>query len=270
MTKLGLIAGNGAFPMIFAQNARRLGYSITAVAHTEETDPELEQIVDHIHWIKLGQFGRLIKVLKDGGITKAVMIGGIKKTHLFSKIRPDIRGLALLRRVVERKDDVLLCAIAADLEGEGIEIVESTFGLTDVLADEGVLTSRKPKATEKADISYGWDIVKEIGRMDIGQCLVVKDKVVVGVETVEGTDTTIERGGRLAKSGASVIKRSKPQQDLRFDLPTVGPHTVNVMREVGATALALEAGKCVMLNKSIMLRAANNAGITVVGLPAGT
>lgn len=268
MTMIGLIAGNGNFPRLFAQNARSLGYSVSAVAHKEETDPALEEVVDHIHWVKIGQFGRLIKALKGDGVTKAVMIGGVKKTHLFSKVQPDMRGLALLRRVVGRKDDVLLRAIAAELEGEGIEIIESTFGLTDVLADEGVLTTRKPKASEKADIAYGWDIVQEIGRMDIGQCVVVKDKVIVAVETVEGTDPTIERGGRLAKTGASVIKRSKPQQDLRFDLPTVGPQTIEVMKDVGATALALEVGKCVMLEKSVMLRAANNAGITVVGLLA--
>ncbi|MBQ27477.1 MAG: hypothetical protein CMH81_04970 [Nitrospiraceae bacterium] len=267
MTKIGLIAGNGQFPRLFAKNARRLGYSVSAVAHTEETDPNLEEVVDHIHWVKLGQLGRLIKALKDDGITKAVMIGGVKKTHFFSKIRPDMRGLALLRRVGGREDDLLLRAIAEELATEGIEIIEQTFGLTEVLADEGVLTARKPKAAEKADIDYGWDIVKEIGRMDIGQCVVVKDNVIVAVETVEGTDITIERGGRFAKAGASVIKRSKLQQDLRFDLPTVGPQTVKVMKEVGATALALEAGKCVMLEKSVMLSVANKAGITVVGLP---
>ena len=267
MTTIGLIAGNGEFPRLFAQNARRLGYLVSAVAHKEETDPTLAEFVDHIHWVKIGQFGRLINALKGDGVTKAVMIGGVKKTHLFSKIQPDIRGLALLRRVVERKDDILLRAIAEELQDEGIEIIESTFGLTDILAEEGVLTTRKPKAPEQADIAYGWDIVKEIGAMDIGQCVVVKDKVVVAVEAVEGTDSTIERGGRLAKGGASVIKRSKPQQDLRFDLPTVGPRTIKVMKEVGAKALALEAGKCVMLEKAVMLKAANKAGITVVGLP---
>ncbi len=268
MKTIGLIAGNGQFPLLFAQNARRLGYSVSAIAHKEETLPDLDQHVDRIHWIKLGQFGRLIKALKGDGVTRAVMIGGIKKTHLFSKIRPDIRGLALLRRVIERKDDVLLRAIAAELEEEGIQIIESTFGLSDVLADEGVLTTRKPTSAEKEDIAYGWDVVKEIGRMDIGQCVVVKDKVVVAVEAVEGTDSTIERGGRLAKAGAAVIKRSKPQQDLRFDLPTVGPQTITVMKDVGATALALEVGKCVILDKAATLRAANKAGITVVGLPA--
>jgi len=266
MNKLGLIAGNGNFPRLFAENARRLGYSVTAVAHKEETDPTLENVVDHFYWIALGQLGKLIEILRAEGITKAVMIGGVKKTHLFSKVRPDIRGLSLLKRVLGHEDDILLRAIAEELEGEGIQIIESTFGLTDVLAEEGVLTSRKPKDSEKADISYGWDIVREIGRMDIGQCIVVKDGVVVGVETVEGTDITIERGGRLAQSGASVIKRSKPQQDLRFDLPTVGPTTVAVMKKVGATALALEAGKCVMLDKATMLRDANKAGISVIGL----
>tara|TARA_B100000315_G_scaffold259079_1_gene313513 strand:- start:2185 stop:2991 length:807 start_codon:yes stop_codon:yes gene_type:complete len=268
MKKIGLIAGNGQFPRLFAQNARRLGYSVSAVAHKEETDPALEEFVDHFYWIKLGQLGRLIKLLKDDGVTKAVMIGGVKKTHFFSKIQPDMRGLALLRRVVGRKDDLLLRAIAEEIESEGIEIIEQTFGLTGVLADEGVLTIRNPKVSEKSDIDYGWDIVKEIGRMDIGQCVVVKDNVVVAVETVEGTDTTIERGGLLAKPGVSVIKRSKLQQDLRFDLPTVGPQTLTVMKEVGATALALEAGKCVMIEKEVMLRIANEAGITVIGLPA--
>ena len=264
---IGLIAGNGQFPCLFARNARRLGYFVSAVAHKGETDPNLAQVVDHIHWVKLGQLGSLINALKSDGVTKAVMIGGIRKTHIFSRIQPDVRGLALLRRVVERKDDALLRAIAAELEAEGIEIIDSTFGLTDVLADEGVLSVRKPKASEQADIAYGWDIVREIGRMDIGQCVLVKDKVVVAVETVEGTDATIQRGGRLAQGRASVIKRSKPQQDLRFDLPTVGPQTITVMKEVGATALALETGKCIMLEKTVMIRAADSAGITVVGVP---
>ncbi len=264
--RIGLIAGNGRFPIIFAENAKRLGYAVSAVAHIGETAPELEQYVERIHWIKVGQFNKLIQALKEDGVRQAVMLGGIKKTHVFTTVRPDLRALALFSRLKQWKDDAILREVATELEGEGIQIRESTFGLRGILVEEGSLTERSPSKKEWEDIRYGWEVAQDIGRLDIGQCVVVKDRVVVAVEAVEGTDEAIRRGGVLAGEGAVVVKRSKPQQDLRFDLPAVGPATVEVMASVKATVLALEADRSVLLDRGETLRKAERAGIAIVGL----
>jgi DUF1009 family protein len=266
--RIGLIAGNGRFPIIFAANAKQLGYHVSAVAHEGETEPELANHVDRIQWIKIGQLNKLIQAFKDDHITQAVMLGGIKKTHVFTTVRPDFRALALAAKLALWKDDDILREIAAELEREGITIRESTFGLQGILVEEGTLTKRSPSEKEWDDIRYGWEVAREIGRLDIGQCVVIKDRVVVAVEAVEGTDAAIKRGGELAKDGAVVVKRSKPQQDLRFDLPAVGPRTIEVMQSVKASVLALEAGKTVLLDRDVMLDNARRAGIAVVGIAA--
>lgn len=265
-SRIGLIAGNGRFPIIFADNARRLGYSVSAVAHEGETEPELADHVERIHWIKIGQFNKLINALKGDDVHEAVMLGGIKKTHVFTTVRPDFRALALAARLFRYKDDQILREIAAELEREGITIRESTFGLQGVLVDEGSLTKREPTKKEWDDIRYGWEVAHHIGSLDIGQCVVVKDSVVVAVEAVEGTDGAIRRGGELAQQGAVVVKRCKPQQDLRFDLPAVGPKTIDVMVSVQASVLALEAGRSVLLDRKETLGKADRAGIAIVGL----
>jgi len=264
--RIGLIAGNGRFPIIFAENATRLGYAVSAVAHIGETSPELERHVDRIHWIKIGQFNKLIDALKSDGIQQAVMLGGIRKTHVFTTVRPDFRALAVATRLRRLRDDDILREVAAELEREGIKIRESTFGLDGVLVEKGPLTRRVPTKKEWEDIRYGWEVVTEIGRLDIGQCLIVKDSVVVAVEAVEGTDETIRRGGALAGAGAVVIKRSKPQQDRRFDLPAVGPATVEAMRSVKAAVLAVEVAASVLLDRDEMLQVADRAGIAIVGV----
>ncbi len=264
--RIGVIAGNGRFPIIFADNARKMGLQVSAVAHEGETDPELEQHVDRIHWVKIGQLNKLINAFKADGVRTVVMLGGIKKTHVYSHARPDFRVLALATKLVLWKDDDILRALAAELERDGITICESTFGLEGILVTEGTLTSRQPTKKEWLDIRYGWDVAKETGRLDIGQCVVIKDRVVVAVEAVEGTDEAIKRGGALAKDGAVVVKRSKPQQDLRFDLPAVGPQTIEVMRSVKASVLAVEAGRSVMLDREQLIHRAEEAGISVIGL----
>ena len=266
--RIGLIAGNGRFPIIFATNAKQLGYHVSAVAHEGETEPELAKHVDRIQWIKIGQLNKLIQAFKEDDISQAVMLGGIKKTHVFTTVRPDFRALALATRLALWKDDDILREIAAELEREGITIRESTFGLQGILVEEGTLTRRAPSQKEWDDIRYGWEVARDIGRLDIGQCVVIKDRVVVAVEAVEGTDAAIKRGGELAKDGAVVVKRSKPQQDLRFDLPAVGPRTIDVMQSVKASVLALEAGKTVLLDREVMLDKAQQAGIAVVGIAA--
>ena len=264
--RIGLIAGNGRFPIIFADNARRLGYHVSAVAHEGETEPELAGHVDRIHWIKIGQLNKLIKAFKEDNVHQAVMLGGIKKTHIFTTLRPDFRTLALAARVALWKDDDILRELANELEREGIAICESTFGLEGILVEEGTLTARTPSEKEWEDIRYGWEVAQEIGRLDIGQCVVIKDRMVVAVEAVEGTDGAIKRGGDLAKEGAVVVKRSKPQQDLRFDLPAVGPRTIEVMASVKASVLAIEAGRTILLDRGIMLEKARSARIAIVGI----
>jgi len=264
--RLGLIAGNGRFPIIFADNARKLGYHVSAVAHEGETDPELANHVDRIHWIKIGQLNKLINAFKADLVHQAVMLGGIKKTHVFTTVRPDFRALALAARLALWKDDDILRELARELEKEGIRICESTFGLEGILAQEGTLTSREPSEKEWEDIRYGWDVAYDIGRLDIGQCVVVKDRVIVAVEAVEGTDEAIKRGGQLAKDGAVVVKRCKPQQDLRFDLPAVGPRTIDIMASVKASVLAVEAGRTILLDGDLMLQKAQASRIAVVGL----
>ena len=266
--RIGLIAGNGRFPIIFAQNAKRLGYSVSAVAHIGETAAELEEHVERIHWIKIGQFNKLIRVLKEDGVRQAVMLGGIKKTHVFTTVLPDFRALSVASRLRQLKDDAILREVAAELESEGIHIRESTFGLHGILVEEGPMTRRSPSPKEWEDLRYGWEVAREIGRLDIGQCVIVKDRVLVAVEAVEGTDEAIRRGGALAGDATVVVKRSKPQQDLRFDLPAVGPATIETMVAVKASALAVEVGRSVMLDREAMLANAERAGITIVGLPS--
>ena len=264
-TWIGLIAGNGRFPRLFAENARRLGYRVSAVALIGETEPVLEGHVDRIHWISIGHLGKLIKAFKQDGVHQAVMVGGVKKTHLFA-IRPDFRALTLLRRMNGRKDDMILRALASELEAEGIQIRESTFGLKGLLVEEGVLSRRSPPKRERRDIEFGWEIAEAVGKLDIGQCVVVKDRVVVAIEAVEGTDEAIRRGGALANGGAVVVKRFKPQQDRRFDLPTVGPMTIEVMVKSGASVLAVEAGHALFLDRAEAIAVADKAGIAVLGV----
>jgi UDP-2,3-diacylglucosamine hydrolase len=263
---IGLIAGNGRFPVLFAENARRLGYRVSAVAFVGEADAGLEHAVDRIHWVALGQLGKLIKAFKADGVHQAVMVGGVKKTHLFAKLRPDLRALNLLRRLGIPKDDMLLRALAAELEKEGIRIRESTFGLKGLVVEEGTLSRRAPSKTEWRDIQFGWEIAEGVGKLDIGQCVVVKNGVVVAVEAVEGTDEVIRRGAMLAGEGAVVVKRFKPQQDGRFDLPTVGLRTIEVMAAHKSAVLAIEAGRALLLDRTEALKAADTAGIAVVGV----
>ena len=268
--RIGLIAGDGRFPIIFAENVRRLGFSVSAIAHLGSTLPELESYVEHIHWLKIGQFSKALAALKKDGIRQAVMLGGIKKANVFTTLRPDLRALAIFSRLKYWKDDAILREVASELEKEGIEICESTFGLEGILADKGVLTKNPPNLKEEADIQFGWETLETLGALDIGQCVMVKDRVIVAVEAVEGTDETITRGGTLAGKGGVVVKRTKPHQDLRFDLPAIGPQTLRTMIAVQASVLAIEARRTVVLDREEVLSLANKAGIAIVGKAAPT
>ena len=264
--KLGLIAGNGKFPLIFAQEARREGFKLIAVAHRGETLGDIEKAVDDVSWIYVGQLGKLIRIFQRAGVTEAVMAGGIRKAKLFGNFRPDLRGARFLARVKSREDDALLRGIADELERDGIKIVESTLCLSHILPAQGVLTQRAPTASQWEDIHLGFRLAKEVGRLGIGQTVVVKNQVVVAVEAVEGTDAVIQRAGTLAKSGCVVVKVSKPQQDLRFDVPAIGVETIKKLHDVGGVVLAVEAGKTILLEKEALLRDAEQFGIAVVAV----
>lgn len=268
MNRIGLIAGNGKFPLIFAEEAKRQGYSVVAVAHREETDASLEDRVDEFTWIYVGQLGKIIRTFQKAGVAEAVMAGGIRKVRLLANFRPDLRCARFLARIKSREDDALLRGIAAELASDGIRIVDSTFCLTSLIAREGVLTRKTPSAPQWADIRLGIRMAKEIGRLGVGQTVVVKNQVILAVEAVEGTDAAIQRGGKLAKSGCVVVKVSKPQQDLRFDVQAVGVETINSLREVGGAVLAIEAGKAILIEKDELLRAADDCGIAVVAVAA--
>lgn len=266
MEKIGLIAGNGRFPIIFADLVKSQGMEIVAVAHSGETLKELERSVDKIFWIKVGQLGKLIKIFKDEQVRDIVMAGGIKKTRLFTDIVPDIRAVRLLSSLKEKKDDAILRAVALDLEKEGLTIRDSTHYLSSLLVAESSLTSRKPNKKEWADIEFGWRIGKEIGKLDIGQSVVVKERVVLAVEAIEGTDEAIKRGGRLGEENAVVVKVCKPGQDLRFDLPTIGPGTIRAMIAVRASVLAVEAQNTLLLDRDETLNLAEKGGIGIIGV----
>ena len=264
--KLGLIAGNGKFPLIFAEQAKRAGVSVVAVAHRGETPKAIEGMVDALTWVYVGELGKVIRAFHHAGIREAVMAGGIQKVRLFSNFRPDLRGAAFLARVRSREDDQLLRAVAEELEREGIRILESTLFLSELLPSEGVLTRRPPTTEQWEDIRIGLETAKEAGRLGIGQTVVVKNRVVLAVEAVEGTDAAIRRGGSLGKGGFVVVKVSKPQQDLRFDVPAVGVDTVELLHELKGAVLAVEAGKTILLEKEDLLKEANRRGIVVVAV----
>jgi DUF1009 family protein len=221
-------------------------------------------MVDEITWIGLGQFGHLLNTFKSRGVSHVLMAGGITKANMFTSVVPDLKGLALVGKLLIFHDDDILRAVARELEKEGIIVVNSTTYLPELLAPSGCLTKRKPRKEEMKDIEFGWMVAKELGRLDIGHCIVVRRKVVLAVEAIEGTDKAILRGGELAKEKAVVVKVSKPNQDFRFDLPAVGLNTIKVMSMVNASVLAIEAGKTLIFDKEEMISLANKKDISIV------
>jgi len=266
MKRLGLIAGTGELPIAVAQEAHSLGYKVMAVALEPLADKALSSYVDVIKWVNVGKFGKLIDSLKNYGVKEAVMAGKVTKTLLYkSKIMPDLRAVKLLFSLKDRKDDSILLAITKELEEEGITLLDITLFSSKLLTPEGVLTKDRPTEDEWKDIEFGWKIAKEIGRLDIGQTVVVKNQAVMAIEALEGTDEAIKRGGRLAGSGAVVVKVSKPNQDMRFDVPVVGLDTLRAMIEVGARVLSVESKKSIILNRDAIIEESKKAGISIVG-----
>jgi hypothetical protein len=268
MKKIGLIAGGGQFPILFARAARQNGVEVVAVALKGEADELLESEVNLCFWVSLGKLGRMIETFQKAQVTEVAMAGAVAKTKLFSKIRPDWKAVRLLARMLHKKDDAILRAFTEELEAHGIQVRPSTLFLPELLAPPGILTRRRPNARERRDIIFGWNLAKEIGKLDIGQCILVRDQAVLAVEAIEGTDETIRRGGGLGKSEVVVVKVCKPHQDLRFDVPAVGLQTIETMKEVGASVLVVEADRTLMFDREKMIQAANDARIAILSRPA--
>jgi DUF1009 family protein len=263
---IGIIAGGGQFPLLFARAARIRGKRVVAVAHLSESFPELEDVVDALCWVKLGQLGKIIRFFHRQNIQEVVFAGKITKTQIFRDVLPDLKGLSLWNKIDVHQDDAILRAVAKVLENEGIQVIASTSYLEHLLFPRGILTRKKPTGEQVRDIRFGWRMAREIGRLDIGQCVVVRDRSVVAVEAIEGTDAAIQRGGELAESGAVVVKVKKPNQDFRFDLPATGLQTVETLARVRGSVLAVEAGQSLVFDMDAMVRAADMAGISIVGI----
>ena len=268
--RIGLIAGNGRFPFLVLEAARNLGHDVTVVAIREEADSGLEAAVAGpppaaLHWVSLGQLGQCIKVLTDAGISQAVMAGQVKHTKLFSGVVPDLTLLAVLSRLASRNTDALIAAVADVLSERGIELVDSTSFLRPLMARRGILTSRGPSDDERADLEFGYRVADAIAGLDIGQTVVVKDRAVVAVEAMEGTDAVIGRAARLAGPDIRVIKVAKPGQDMRFDVPVIGLPTIRALRQAQAAVLSIDAERTLVLDGDAVFAAADAAGLTVVG-----
>ena len=260
----GLIAGNGDFPFLVLEGARSRGIEMAVIAIREEASPALEREARRLHWISLGELSRGIELLHKEGVKHAVMAGQVKHNKIFSSIRPDWRLAKLLMALPSKNTNSLIGAIAKVLNDEGIELIDSTKFLGPLLPQEGILTERAPDHTEAADIEYGRKIAQQIAGLDLGQTVVVRDRACVAIEAMEGTDETIERAARIAGGQRLVVvKVSKPRQDMRFDVPVVGPKTIEVMRQSNATALAIDARRTLLFDRDALIRAADQAGIAI-------
>jgi UDP-2,3-diacylglucosamine hydrolase len=273
--KLGLIAGNGKFPFLILDAARAQGLDVVVAAIKEETSPEIETHgAASVHWLSLGELSKLIETFQREGVHRAIMAGQVKHKQIFSSIKPDWRLAKLLLSLSTRNTDSLLGAVAKVLGDEGIVLENSTTFLAPLLAKPGLLTARPPSAEEQKNIDYGRSVARHLAQYDIGQTVVVAEAACVAVEAMEGTDATIARAGEIMRSltgdastlsrSLTVVKIAKPNQDMRFDVPVIGIKTIDVMRAAGATCLALDAGKCLLLDGDGVRDAANQAQITIV------
>ena len=264
----GLIAGNGRFPFLVLEGARSQGIDMAVIALKEEASPELEQAAKRVHWVSLGELSKTIDLMHQEGVTQAVMAGQVKHNKIFSAIRPDWKLAKLLFSLPRKNTDALIGAVARLLEDEGIRLVDSTLFLKPLLPEAGVLTRRAPNELEAEDIVYGRGLALQIAGMDIGQTVVISDRACVAVEAMEGTDEVIARAARIAAGKPLVVvKVSKPAQDMRFDVPVVGLPTVEQMRSAGATALAVDAGRTLLFDKTKLIEAADAAGIAIQAFP---
>lgn len=266
MNALGMIAGNRKFPQIFAKEARRGGVQrLVAAAFEGETDPAIEPLVDVVEWMKLGQLKKLIETFKKHQVHDVVMVGQIAPKNLFANARPDLQMTLLLARLKQRNAETIFGAIGEEFSKQGLQLVGHAKFLERLIPQAGVLTKRKPTSQEREDFRFGWNKAKAIAALDIGQTIVVKEGTVLAVEAFEGTDATLLRGGNLA-AGAVAVKVTKPNQDMRFDIPCVGCGTIERLKEAGITALGIEAGRTLLLEKEDLLEQANKVDITIEAL----
>lgn len=266
MKRIGIIAGSGALPIQIARDANHQGYEVFVIALEDIADKSIEDVSNKTFWINIGRIGKIIGTLKDNNIDKVIIAGKVQKTLLYkSRITPDLRAIKILFSLKERTDDAILNAFSNELKSEGIDIIETAAFSPNLITPEGILTKSHPIKEELKDIGFGWRIAKEIGRLDIGQTVVVKGGAVMAVEAIEGTDEAIIRGGKLGGEGTVVVKVSKPHQDMRLDVPTVGLNTLESMIEVKARVLAIEAGKTIIVDRERFIQTANAAGISVLG-----
>jgi UDP-2,3-diacylglucosamine hydrolase len=277
MERIGLIAGNGKFPFLVLDAARAQGYEVVVAAIKEETFPEIESHgATSVHWLSLGELSKLIETFQRAGVRRAVMAGQVRHKQIFSSIRPDWRLAKLLLSLTTRNTDSLLGAVAKVLADEGITLEKSTWLLDPLLVKAGVLTAREPTEQERKNIEYGRVVARQLAQHDIGQTVVIAECACVAVEAMEGTDATIERAGQIMRSldseastlsrALTVVKIAKPNQDMRFDVPVIGVKTIEVMQAAEASCLALDAGKCLLLDGQKVIDAANVAGVAIIAL----
>jgi len=277
--RYGLIAGNGRFPFMVVAGARRAGVALSVAAIRDETDPSIEQEVERLTWVGIGQLGKMINFFKGEGVEKAIMAGQVKHVQIFSRAVPDARMLRMLLKLPRRNTNSLIGAVAAELASEGIDLIDSTYFLQDYLPSPGNLTNRKPNAAERADVEYGLEIAREMSKLDLGQTIVVRGKACVAIEAMEGTDETIRRAGellsgrrqtrkrlRLTSGALTVLKLSKPDQDMRFDVPVIGVPTIETMIAAGATCLCISAGKTLMFDRDEMIVLANKNKLAILAV----
>lgn len=265
-TPLGLIAGNGQFPLLLAEEARRQGRPVVAIGIQEETDPGLEGLVQKIHWVALGQIKKTIALLKQEGVQEAVMAGQVKHTQIFRRLKLDTTAVKIFATLRDRKTDTILSAVADEFAKQGIRFLPSTRYLENLLAPEGFLTSHRPTSEQKKDAAFGFKTAKSVAGLDIGQTVCVKDLSVVAVESMEGTDACIRRAGEISGGGFLAVKVAKPRQDTRFDVPVVGARTLASLSESRAAGLVVEAGKTLFFNKEEFLSRADAAGLWIQGM----
>ena len=268
MSRYALVAGNGRFPVLALESAKKLGHEVVAIGIKEEASPEIEPLAARCHWISLGELGRLILILKDEGITELVFAGQVKHASIFSAIRPDWRLAKLLASLETRNTDALIGGIIRILEQEGVRVLDSTGLLKPLLASLGPMSRRKPTREEEADIRYGRRIANALAGFDVGQSVVISERACVAVEAMEGTDAALRRAASLVNGRPlRLVKVSRRRSHLLFDVPVAGLQTIAVMQETGTTVLAVDAGRTLLLDRDEMLARADEADIAVVGYP---
>jgi UDP-2,3-diacylglucosamine hydrolase len=261
---LGIIAGNGVYPRLLADGARRAGVEkIVATAFTDETDPILERHVNVLEWMRVGQLGRLLKFFRSQGIQHAIMAGQIAPKNLFD-LRPDLKALMLLGKLKQRNAESIFAAVADELAKIDIDLLPATTFLEDSLAQPGLIAGPKLSSREEHDVELGWNVAKEIARLDIGQTIIIKNGTIVAVEALEGTNEAIKRGGTLAREGAVMVKVSKPNQDMRFDVPVIGVETIRIAAEAKLRVIAIESAKTLLLERDAIIDLATRANISIV------